>query len=304
MICSLIKSNEDILEMKSSRLSTIIVVLCSLVHLSVYAQDDLIWGLNLPSRPLGARTGSEFVETIQSLNLEQREQAIQNEIFGGNVPDFIRNADTITFVDTLAGDVFEVSLLVLPDYLSIGSNDDYVLMPMTPILAQQVMDRMGGIFPTRKIVDMIWNASEVKFKPIPIPPSKDMVTIEVFNQHNKLLNEQKILPLWHFLVGVLVSGHKKDVILSNHIASYGDKVVIYGWHYQTGKAIQPMYKGHAIWYVDYSHGIRVVYSRCLLNGSIKEVDSILKDPVLYKLFSDEDSPMTVTRYDTSQANYP
>jgi len=35
-------------------------------------------------------------------------------------------------------------------------------------------------------------------------------------------------------------------------------VAIYGWHKLDGKPIQPLYTGHVDWYVDYSHGIRLV----------------------------------------------
>jgi hypothetical protein len=63
-----------------------------------------------------------------------------------------------------------------------------------------------------------------------------------------------------FVLGKLVAGNKKDVIISNRI--YNDTsnchVVIYGWHKTNGKAIQPLYARHLNSWADYSHGIRLI----------------------------------------------
>ena len=42
---------------------------------------------------------------------------------------------------------------VMPDYLAVGSDDDFVRMPMRPQTAQQIADAFGCVLPTRKIVD-------------------------------------------------------------------------------------------------------------------------------------------------------
>ena len=262
------------------------------------------WNINIPHRPITSRTGSEFVKIIQNMDIEQRELAIYDEIIRGNIPDFMRVAVRVNSLEKLANKDYEITLFVLPDYFSIGSNDDFVLMPMTPILAQQVMNHIGGTLPTRKMVDIIWIAAKIKLAPIPIPPSDSMATVVVFDRHNQLLKDQRVVLGWHFLSGTLVGGHKKDVIISNSLATHEKKVVIYGWHYQSGVAIQPMYKGHAIWYADYSHGIRGIASKCLVNGQSIDVHDILQDPILYKLLSDENQPMTITKYDTSTSRYP
>ena len=73
-------------------------------------------------------------------------------------------------------------------------------------------------------------------------------------------------------------------------------MVIYGWHKKDGKPIQPVYSGHIDWYVDYSHGIRLINNQVLIDGNPYLLTEVLKDPVLYRLFSDEDSPMKQTVY--------
>lgn len=260
--------------------------------------------LEINQRPEEALTGSVFASSIEALELAQREETIFSAIKQGNIPSFLRDLIPIETNMTIADSSYSLTFFVVPDYLSIGSEDDHFLMPMTPILAQKVMDQLGGVLPTRKMVDLIWAASEVKLNPEPITPSDAMVTVGVFLDHNSIVETSRSMFMTEHPLGSLVSGHKKDVILSNRIASNPDKVVIYGWHYPNGDPIQPLYSGHINWYADYSHGIRVVLNKCLLNDSVIELTQILSDPILYRLISDETGAMETTRYDTSRSNYP
>ncbi|HMA61302.1 MAG TPA: hypothetical protein VKP78_01500, partial [bacterium] len=64
-------------------------------------------------------------------------------------------------------------------------------------------------------------------------------------------------------------------------------VVIYGWHKDIGKPIQPVYGGHYDDWVDYSHGIRLVKDEILLNGKTVKIQKILRDSTLGRLFCEE-----------------
>jgi UDP-galactopyranose mutase len=64
-------------------------------------------------------------------------------------------------------------------------------------------------------------------------------------------------------------------------------VAIYGWHKPDGNPIQPLYTGHVNWYVDYSHGIRLVYRIIIVDGKKLDYMDVLKDPVLKYLLTDE-----------------
>ena len=86
--------------------------------------------------------------------------------------------------DPVDGHSHAASLLVLPDYLAVGSNEDYFLTPMSPLLAQRIADATGCILPTKKIVDAVYAAAEVKLPPQPIAPSAAMITVPVFVAHN------------------------------------------------------------------------------------------------------------------------
>ncbi|MBD0375804.1 MAG: hypothetical protein ICV51_09270 [Flavisolibacter sp.] len=63
----------------------------------------------------------------------------------------------------------------------------------------------------------------------------------------------------------LIAGIKKDIVITGKLLHdpKPNRVAIYGWHKLDGNPIQPLYTGHVNWYVDYSHGIRLVYRKLL-----------------------------------------
>ena len=115
-----------------------------------------------------------------------------------------------------------------------------------------------------------------------------MTTIPVMWEHNTRLKGQRKETLKQASLGDLVAGHKKDVIISNKIYEKSSKpVVIYGWHYQNGTPIQPVYAGHSETYADYSHGIRLVQDSVLVNNKVHLITKVLQDIQKSSLFSDE-----------------
>ncbi len=248
--------------------------------------------LNLPLRGANAPGGDAFAGSVSALSSEERENRILQEVLAGNVPAFLRELVPVTTRVTIGGSDRVVQWFVTPDYLAIGSNDDYFLMPMTPLLAQRIADATGCLLPTKKMVDEIYRAAPVKLAPRPIPPSGAMTTVPVFKQHNDTLRLQRAAAIVQWPLGVLVGGHKKDVIISNAIVanlkpSVPRPVVIYGWHQLNGVPIQPVYNGHGETYADYSHGIRLAQRQATLDSVPVTIESLLNDPVLWPLFSDE-----------------
>ncbi|NQV38635.1 MAG: hypothetical protein HQ509_11610 [Candidatus Marinimicrobia bacterium] len=260
--------------------------------------------LSLPERPVGALSGTELIAVLNPLGLREREERILAEILTGNLPNFMRELIPISSVETIGDSTYNITYYVTVDYMLMGSDDDYFLIPMTPILAQELADSLNMSLITRKMVNDIWAAAGLKLAPSPIPPSDEMVTIPVFADHNSIVRTQRMASIESYPLGTLVAGHKKDVILSNRIETNQDKVVIYGWHQLNGQPIQSLYSGHVNWYADYSHGIRLVNSECILNGEKRNISDILSDPELYRLLSDEDGCMTMPRYPVDKSSYP
>jgi hypothetical protein len=231
----------------------------------------------LPARPANALGGKAFAETIADLPPKAREAAIVQEVLRGNVPEFERAFHKVRVSDGNHSCVYEV----MPDYLAVGGDGDFVRMPVTPASAKQIADAFGCTLPTRKMVDDIYRQAEVKLTPKPLTEQREAV--RTFVQHNDLVEqERRGKPL-----GLLVAGHKKDVVITNRLREKPNKVAIYGWHKPDGKPIQPLYVGHADYYADYSHGIRLVKRTCVVDGKETTIDAVLHDPALCGLLSDE-----------------
>ncbi len=251
--------------------------------------------LNLPPRPADAPTGSQFISITSRMPRAERENWILAEVTRGNVPTFQRNLVPITVSATINGTPHSGTYYVLPDYLAVGTDADYFLQPMTPLLAQRLANLLGCTLPTRKMVDQIWAASAVKLSPQPIAPSAEMITVPVFAQHNAMVRTQRDQFTNAAPLGALVAGDKKDVIISTKIytnfanANITHPVVIYGWHYTSGTPIQPLYNGHEETYADYSHGIRLVQAEMLLDGGTQRIGAVLTNASLAPLLSDEGS---------------
>ncbi len=267
--------------------------------------ESPVWRLDIPDRPAGAAGGAELSGVLQDLPLQQREQRLFQEFIRGNVPEFLRDFRSILIHRTDKNGVARVvNIKVAPDYMCLGSDEDYLLVPMTPILGQKLADRLGCTLPTRVIVDEIYRASTCKLEPQPIPPGPQMTTVPVFVQHNRIIHQQMEAMGPDRESCSIIAGHKKDVVLAGMIHDRKDRVVIYGWHLPGGRPIQPVYAGHVIWYADYSHGIRLIADSCLLDGSPTSIQSILRDPELFTLLSDETSPIEITAYRTESSLYP
>ena len=235
--------------------------------------------IDLPARPADAAGGRAFGERIAPLERDAREAAIEIEIARGNVPAFWRR-----FVDVTLGDA---TISVAPDYLCVGADDDYFLVPLTPAVAQRLADRLGCVLPTRKMVDAIYRAAPLQLAPAPIPPSAAMTSVAVFAQHNATVRAQREAALATHPPGTLVAGHKKDVVITARLAGAPGKVAIYGWHRPDGSAIQPLYLGHTADWVDYSHGVRLVRRAMTIGGKPADVATVLADPERCALLSDE-----------------
>lgn len=256
--------------------------------------------LALPPRATNAPDGDAFVQQIAALDLARRDQAIADAFLSGNAPAFLRRFCPVTVTNVIGGVTNVGTFFAAPDYLAVGSDDNFFLAPVAPGTAQHIADRLGCLLPTRAMVNAIDAAAEVKLAPAPIPPSAAMTTVPVFAQHNRTVRAQRFAETNAHPPGALVAGHQKDVVISARLAAATNKVAIYGWHQTNGVPIQPLYLGHVWWWVDYSQCIRLVSQRMRVNGREMPVSAVLRDPALCGLLSDEGT-IANPRYPT---NFP
>lgn len=236
----------------------------------------------LPPRLSDAKPSRQIVKELLYAEPNERERVIAHEILQGNVPDSWRDFVEVVFnVQDTDGSKHQVTLRVSPDYLSVGSEQDYLRVPLTPYTAQLIADITGCILPTSKMVDEIYNAASTKLPPSPL--TEDRESLATFLQHHDLIQEK--LPRTKKLS--FISGIKKDVVISRKLSERADRVAIYGWHQLDGKPIQPLTTVHVSHYVDYSHGVRLVDQWCEIDGQPRRVSDILCDEKLHPLLSDE-----------------
>jgi hypothetical protein len=246
-----------------------------------------------PPRPANAIGGQEFVKQVATLKLKDREAAIAREILGGNFPNFLRTFKKVELRGKLSMDKTEhdvtATIEVTPDYLAIGSDADFVRMPMTPQTAQQIADAFGCALPTRKIVDAIDARAELRIAPNPMTEAREAVA--TFSEHNRIIEQQRgDSPL-----SLLICGIKKDVVLTPRIFEKPRRLAIYGWRQLNGQPIQPLTIVHWNQYVDYSHGVRLIRDTLEVDGEQLKIAELLADPRKCGLVSDE-GPMNPPRY--------
>jgi hypothetical protein len=239
----------------------------------------------IPARPSSASTGSDFVRRTAGLSELEREAVIVAELLAGDVPGFLRHLKPVTLLGRRAGKTVRATICVTPDYLALGSDDDFLRIPMGLQTAVAVAARFGFVLPTPKMVDAIYQQAEVHLRPQPLPPGPEMRSTAYYSRHNARIQMQRRklgAPL-----GLLVAGQKKDLVLTNRLRRKPGRVAIYGWHRGAGQPIQPLSTVHGARYADYSHGVRLVSAVAFVDGKPRPIFEVLEDPALGLLLSDE-----------------
>jgi len=239
--------------------------------------------MNWPERK-SSITGNEFYHQAFAMKWQQRDSFVLKEVLAGDVPGFLKKFAAVhtSIIDSLTGKKISATYYVSPDYLSIGTDDDWARINITPLAAQKIADSFDCFLPTRKMVDDIYYAAKLKLEPVPMYAFRD--STPTMWHHHLIVEGQR-----RGRKG-LIAGIQKDVVISGKISrdEKKDRVAIYGWHKLDGKPIQPLYTGHIFWWVDYSQGIRLVYRKIKVENKWMDYIDVLKDPVLQKLLCDED----------------
>lgn len=238
--------------------------------------------LHVPEARTQRMSGSSFFKTVAAWKWKERDSLAAEEILSGNIPSFLKKFVAVSsqITDSM-GKVHVAVFFVAPDYLSVGTDDDWARIPLTPMAAQKIADSFHCFLPTRKMVDLIYEQATVKLEPLPMYAFRDS-SITMWQHHLIIEGQRKERT-------GLVAGIKKDLVISGKISrdTRPDREAIYGWHQLNGIPIQSLYTGHINWWVDYSHGIRLIYSKIKVDGKEMDYTDVLKDAVYQKLICDE-----------------
>ncbi len=241
---------------------------------------------------------SPFYEQMRVLPFQQREALIIREVLSGNVPEYMKGFVEVWFksYDAL-GVKHKVTILVKPDYITIGKGKSSFIIPMGPATAQQIADSLNCSLPTPKLVDIIYSHAKLKVEPFNYIPRGDRnETPDIFFDHSRVIFAQ--IKASGYNPGVFIAGSKKDVVITSLLEDTlrRTNVTIYGWHRRDGTPIQPVYNKHLGTYVDYSHGIRLISNNVLIDGKIYDYRRVLRDSIYHTLLSNERKPLTIISY--------
>lgn len=254
-------------------------LIISLVFFSCTATRKMRWPVAAGERI----AATSFYETVAAAKWRERDSLAKIQVLSGNLPSFLRKfvRVDVSMTDSGTGRTIKAHYYVAPDYLSLGTDDDWARIPLTPMAAQVIADSFHCFLPTRKMVDDIYRAAKVKLAPVPMYAFRDS-SVTMWQHHLIIEGQRKGRK-------GLIAGIKKDVVLSSKVKldARPDREAIYGWHKPDGKPIQPLYTGHINWWVDYSHGIRLVHQTIVVEGKEMNYVDVLAHPVYGKLLNDE-----------------
>jgi len=234
------------------------------------------------NQPIQKRlTGQYFLNNTKHASITEREAAIGRTILLGHFPAYLLEFKPVSFHDgknTLV-------VMVSPDYLAIGDDNDFVRMPMGLDTALAIAQRFDCILPTEKMVDAIYSQASIKIEAHYLAPSHKMVSNDYYHSHHRWIQDQLFDS---FYQDHLLAGHKKDVVLSKKLIDQKARVAIYGWQRIRDRSpTQPLSTWHHRSYADYSHGIRLVSRFAWLNGQTRDLHELINDPEFAHLISNE-----------------
>ena len=246
-------------------------------------------------KPEASLSGWNFMLKAVKMEIWKLEDLIAQTILEGNVPTPMKHFRKIVFRTPVVDSVeilkkrHTIEMWVLPDYLTIGTDESFVRMPMGPLAAQRIADSLNCILPTTYLVDRIAEVAEGHLDIFPFRPldNRNSQPIVFQDSHNAI---QALYKAKGYKFGQFISGLKKDVVLTYKILTqpgWESYEAIYGWHHPDGRAQQPLFIRHGNFYVDYSHGIRLIYRTIKVDGKEMDAREILESPQLYRLLSDE-----------------
>jgi hypothetical protein len=274
-----------------------------------------------PSRPTGAPGGAAFMQTIWGEGAPRtradwirRDDAMVAALVVGNMPAWLRQWITIEVRDSSPN----VKVRVLPDYLCVGSDADYRHVPLDQQSAQRVADAFTACLPTAKICHAIWRKTPPTHRIGAIPRDYNVTpwtrrrlirqpwaqtSTAAYDEHSREIQKKfgtTIRP------GQLVSGHKKDVVLSQRLHAQPAKIAFHGFYDSNGYPFQPCYGGAAGpvptcnretptlahpegkgRFSDYSQGVRLVHPVMTIDGRMALYNDVLRNKELCRLISTE-----------------
>ncbi len=231
-------------------------------------------------------------------NITEREAIIERALSSRHYPPFLTQFIPIRVSSGEHVGTFYVS----PDMLSIGTNGDYLRVPLEARTAQRVANHFNLLLPTKKMIQAVMDApnAQREFMIGQDPYDGSRKHTFLYIRTNKQIQLQRNA---HFSDRKAYIGGKKNVVISSSMSvpvggatEDGDtdprhcptlRVWIFGAFHDNGSRVQGYSNIHKVDYFDYSHGIHLVGNTMLVDNVSRPVSEVLADPTLYTLISDQ-----------------
>ena len=120
-----------------------------------------------------------------------RDSFALKEILGGNIPSVLKKFIPVhvSVVESATNKTIKAIFYASPDYLSIGTDDDWARINITPMAAQQIADSFQCFLPTCKMVDDIYRSAKIKLEPVPMYAFRD--STPTMYQHHLIIEGQR-----------------------------------------------------------------------------------------------------------------
>jgi hypothetical protein len=253
---------------------------------------------------VGTITGSDYAFILGAVAGQQREDAVFKAIVNDDqTPTWLDLRPVIVQCKCLDGLLHTCVFRASPDFLCIGTDDDYLHVCIWPTTAQRIADaviepkqKLGMFIPTKRMVGAIYSraSSIVPLESLRPPEASAMgasagSTLAWRNTDKLFLSyaKNRAVPIGSDLSQTaFVDGHKKSLVVGPNTT--GQKVIIYGGAFNNGNfPIQPLSDIHTFNYSDYSHGTRLVARRGLLDGKWIDLFKVISDEKLWPLLSNQ-----------------
>lgn len=219
------------------------------------------------------RSGSELVSRYQNGNGNTRHCQVLGDLSAGHIAPHLTNLVPIEVGDG-------ITICVMPDYLSVGTDADNVRMPLGRDQAVEIAREMGFILPTTGIADAICNEARTNSESHSIvsrtylPSGTLNMQMDRVRGHDTDIDRR--LNGTPYEPGDLVACHKKDLVM-NDLSRQG-RVSIYGFARSNSSYWEPNHHAtHGDSYSDYSHGVRLVSQTAFVNGEPVPIMDLIRD---------------------------
>jgi hypothetical protein len=186
-----------------------------------------------------------------------------------------------------------IQLYVTTDALRVGSEVDSVRINACARTAQQIADLLGCVLPTTRICDLVWEQAAVRVTPCIGGAGRDMSDTSRMVAHHACV-EGKVAGRTGLAETV-----GKNWVVSNVLLKHVGRAANYGWYderapYRSApggrggyRLWQPLGVAHDLAHVDYSQIVRLVHRSCVVDGELRDLVEVMRDPTLAPLVSDE-----------------